>query len=338
MQFSKYVWVVGVFVVFMSIVSFAHPQSAIGANVADVIQRIPTALYRNINSAVDAVSLAGMYSVAQIAGGTSNQAVDVPRAAESLQSSVPQGELIVIPHVNAQKSAGYDNLFHWSYPIDGQFLTLNNNQMSASAISNPQRVIAISRIVSRIDYARVNYVTRDDILCDTALASGQTVFAVASPTTCSTPLQVKNIATVPYSADQAYLLLGDGRVRDAYLRRTDLPTDAVKIVHTNTCAIAIRANGQSVLLNDTSVPYGEPSDMRLQGSDSDCASLHPLMQNRFINDITYVDTLDEIPNLFRNPDLINSKTKNQHDNRSPINTHFSNDKIIVNWHEAYQEL
>lgn len=50
------------------------------------------------------------------------------------------------------------------------------------------------------------------------------------------------------------------------------------------------------------------------------------------------ETLDDIPNLFRNPDLINSKTKNQHDNRSPINTHFSNDKIIVNWHEAYQEL
>ncbi|SHE83414.1 hypothetical protein SAMN05444377_101378 [Flavobacterium fontis] len=51
-----------------------------------------------------------------------------------------------------------------------------------------------------------------------------------------------------------------------------------------------------------------------------------------------VETLDDIPILLKDLDQNSSKTQNQQENRLLINDHFSNDKIIANWHEAYQAL
>jgi hypothetical protein len=164
--------------------------------------------------------------------------------------------------------------------------SLVNNQpySGAGTVANPQSVFALSVR----DYNHITYASTKNQLCNKTLTAGQTVFNAADSTSCSTPFDAKNIAVVPGSIDQGFMLLGDGTVRDAYLKRGNVATTVQKLVNANPCALALRTNGQAVLLNKANVSYGKPTDMPSQGFDANCYGMSALLNNRVFRDISAI--------------------------------------------------
>ncbi|MFN5935789.1 MAG: hypothetical protein ACK46D_15980, partial [Roseiflexaceae bacterium] len=129
-------------------------------------------------------------------------------------------------------------------------------------------------------------------LCNKTLATGKTIFDTTESISCSTPFDVKSIAVVPSSIDQGFVLLGDGSVRDAYLKRGNVLTAARKIVNANPCVIGLRTNGQASLLNKPNVTYGTPTDIPSLGFDAKCYGISSFLANRVFRDISALSQVD----------------------------------------------
>ncbi|MFN5929322.1 MAG: hypothetical protein ACK45X_14535, partial [Roseiflexaceae bacterium] len=169
------------------------------------------------------------------------------------------GTLVYYPSQDADAAAGYDEFFNYDWADESySYVRIrpdNDQSNSGWWLPGYQNTIMITSYRNIWNEQRIQYIDGTLLPC-TTIGTGDSIFTNYNPN-CTKIQNITQFVRVENGADSGFVLTSSGKVIDFKAARNNLPTNAVKLAHSDPCAVALRADKSIVVLNKSGVDGNE---------------------------------------------------------------------------------